>query len=80
MLIRIGGNVIKELGIEVLDREFLLGELSNAIDLVLRRGVDSGDALNAITTRRVGLKVVTCDRDWLRLGGYVEDVILCISL
>jgi len=69
-------SLLEELGVEVLDQEYSLEELSNAIDLVLRRGVDPGDALNAITTRKMGLKVVTGDRDWLRLRDYVEDVIL----
>lgn len=69
-------SLLEELGVEVLDQEYSLEELSNAIDLVLRRGVDPGDALNAITTRKMGLKVVTGDRDWLRLKDYVKDVIL----
>lgn len=69
-------SLLEELGVEVLDQEYSLEELSNAIDLVLRRGVDPGDALNAITTRKMGLKVVTGDRGWLRLRDYVEDVIL----
>lgn len=69
-------SLLEELGIEVVDQKFSLEELGGAVGLILGRGVDPGDALNAITTRKMGLKVVTGDRDWLRLRDYVEDVIL----
>jgi hypothetical protein len=39
--------------------------------LVLQRGIDPGDALNAITARKGELGVITLDKDWQRLPDYV---------
>ena len=65
-----------ELGIEVAEQRLTNAELREVAGLILQRGVDPGDALNAVTARRMGLGVVTLDRDWQRLTDYAAGVIL----
>jgi predicted nucleic acid-binding protein len=69
-------SALLELGIGVAEQGFSIGELKEAAGLVLQRGVDPGDALNAVTARKMGLGVVTLDRDWQRLSDYAAGVIL----
>ena len=69
-------SVLLELGVEVLEQGFALSELREAVGLVLQRGVDPGDALNAVTARRAGLGVVTLDSDWQRLSDYAAAVVV----
>ena len=64
-----------ELGIEIAEQGLSIAELEEVASLVLQRGVDPGDALNAVTARKMGLGVVTLDRDWQRLSDYAVDVI-----
>ena len=64
------------LGIEVIDQDITIEDLVEAVELIVARNVDPGDALNAVTARRKGLCVVTQDRDWLRLRDYTADLIL----
>jgi len=64
-----------ELGIEITEQRLTIAELREAASLVLQRSVDPGDALNAVTARKMGLGVVTLDRDWQRLSDYAVDVI-----
>ena len=75
-LIELFPHLLDELGISVIGQEFSLEDLARAIRLVVERNVDPGDALNAVTASKLGLGVVTGDRDWLRLEDYVEEVIL----
>ncbi len=75
-LIELFPHLLDELGISVIGQELSLEDLARAIRLVVERNVDPGDALNAVTASKLGLGVVTGDRDWLRLEDYVEEVIL----
>jgi len=75
-LIELLPSALLELGIEVAEQGLSIEELKEAAGLVLQRGVDPGDALNAVTARRMRLGVVTLDRDWQRLSDYAAGVIL----
>ena len=75
-LIELLPSVLAELGIGVLEQRFTLQELREAAGLVLRRSVDPGDALNAVTAKSAGLGVVTLDRDWERLSDYAAPLII----
>ena len=75
-LIELLPSALLELWIEVAEQGLSIEELKEAAGLVLQRGVDPGDALNAVTARRMRLGVVTLDRDWQRLSDYAAGVIL----
>jgi len=75
-LIELLPSALLELGIEVAEQGLSIEELKEAAGLVLQRGVDPGDALNAVTARKMRLGVVTLDRDWQRLSDYAAGVIL----
>ena len=75
-LIELLPSALLELGIEIAEQRLSIAELKEAAGLVLQRGVDPGDALNAVTARRMRLGVVTLDRDWQRLSDYAAGVIL----
>jgi len=64
-----------ELGIEIAEQRLTIAMLREAASLVLQRGVDPGDALNAVTARKLGLGVTTLDRDWQRLTDCAAGVI-----
>jgi predicted nucleic acid-binding protein len=67
---------LSELGIGIVEQRLTIAELGEAASLVLHRGVDPGDALNAITARKAGLGIATLDRDWQRLSDYAAGVII----
>jgi len=75
-LIELLPSALLELGIEITEQRLTITELREAASLVLQRGVDPGDALNAVTARKVGLGIVTLDRDWQRLSDYAATVII----
>lgn len=75
-LIELLPSVLQELGIEIVGQELTIAELREAVDLVLKRGVDPGDALNALVARKKGLSVATLDQDWQRLSDYALPVAL----
>jgi len=74
-LIELLPSALLELGIDVLEQKFTISELREAVNLVLQRGVDPGDALNAITARKRGMSIVTLDKDWQRLSDYTVTMI-----
>ncbi len=75
-LIKLLPQVLEALGVKILAVEYNISDLVEAVMLVEKRSVDPGDALNAIATRKYKLRVLTMDRDWLRLKDYTVDVIL----
>jgi len=74
-LIELLPSLLLELGIEVLEQKFTVTELREATGLVIQRGVDPGDALNAITAKKRKLGIITLDRDWERLPDYATPII-----
>ena len=75
-LIKLLPSLLQELSIEVIEQGLEVEDLKEAVNLILHRSVDPGDALNAITARKKGLKVITQDRDWQRLKDCAKEVIL----
>ena len=69
-------STLLELGIEFLEQKFTITELREAAGLAPQRGVDPGDALNAITARKAELGIITLDKDWQRLPDYATTIIL----
>ncbi|MCC6003970.1 MAG: type II toxin-antitoxin system VapC family toxin [Thermofilum sp.] len=74
-LVELLPSTLLELGIEVLEQKLTVPELREAASLVLQRGIDPGDALNAITARKGELGIITLDKDWQRLPDYVATII-----
>jgi len=74
-LVELLPSLLLELGIEVLEQKFTVTELREATGLVIQRGVDPGDALNAITAKKRKLGIITLDRDWERLPDYATPII-----
>jgi predicted nucleic acid-binding protein len=75
-LVKLLPSTLLELGIEVLEQKFTITELREAASLVLQRGIDPGDALNAITARKKELGIITLDKDWQRLPDYPATIII----
>ncbi len=75
-LIKLFPELIKQLNINFIEQGISADDINEVISLILERGVDPGDAINAITTKRSKLMIITGDKDWLRLKDYVADVLL----
>jgi len=75
-LIELLPSLLRELGIKVIEQGLEVEDFKEAVNLILHRDVDPGDALNAITAKKKRLKVATRDRDWQRLKDHAKEVIL----
>jgi len=75
-LVELLPSLLLELGIEVLEQKFTVTELREVAGLVIQRGVEPGDALNAITAKKRKLGIITLDRDWERLPDYATPIII----
>ncbi len=74
-LIEMFPRLLEALGIGVIHEPLDYDAVAEVARLVLERGVDVGDALLAVTARRLGFGVVSLDRDWERLRDYVRDLV-----
>ena len=72
-LLQLFPRLLEALGIEVISEELRVEDLREAAELVLRRGVDPGDAIIALAAKQHGLGIVSGDQDWERLRDYVSD-------
>jgi len=69
-------RLLESLGIALLHARLEAGDVEEAARLVLERSVDPGDALLAVTARKLRLGVVSGDRDWERLRDYIADLLI----
>ncbi|RLE78847.1 MAG: hypothetical protein DRJ51_08835 [Thermoprotei archaeon] len=69
-------ELLLKFDIKILEQNLTLSDLKEATNLILKRNADPGDALNAITTKKLALKVLTRDRDWQKLKDYAREVII----
>ena len=72
-LLHLFPRLLESLDIGVICDSLDAEALQEAATLVTERGVDPGDALIAVTARRLRLGVISQDNDWERLRDYVED-------
>ncbi len=75
-LVKLLQGLLEELDVEVVDQKLDIVDLGDIVTLVLEREVDPGNALNAVTAKKMNLKVVTRDKDWEKLRDYAKEVIL----
>ncbi len=75
-LLRLFPRLLESLGITLLPTQLDSEAVEEAARLVIERDVDPGDALIAVTAKRLRLGVVSGDRDWERLRDYIQDLLV----